>query len=148
MSARADDAVAIAGVPLTHPDKVLYPEQGITKQDLAEYYLAVADRMLPHVAGRPLTLVRCPAGRQRKCFYQRHAGSGVPDELGEVKIAGFEEPYLFIKDAPGLIAPTASSSTSIRAKGSDSATSPRRRRRCAPGSSAWVSSASPRRPAA
>jgi bifunctional non-homologous end joining protein LigD len=104
MSARAEDVVAIAGVRLTHPGKVLYPEQGITKQDLAEYYLAVADRMLPHVAERPLTLVRCPTGRQRKCFYQRHAGSGVPDELGEVKIAGFDEPYLFIKDVPGLIA--------------------------------------------
>jgi DNA ligase D len=104
VSTRTEDAVAIAGVRLTHPDKVVYPEQGITKQDLAEYYLAVADHMLPHVAGRPLTLVRCPAGRQKKCFYQRHAGSGVPDELGEVKIAGFEEPYLFIKDAPGLIA--------------------------------------------
>jgi len=104
MSAQAEDAVAIAGVRLTHPGKVLYPEQGITKQDLADYYLAVADRMLPHIAGRPLTLVRCPAGRQKKCFYQRHAGSGVPGELGEVKIAGFDEPYLFVKDARGLIA--------------------------------------------
>ena len=104
MSAQAEDAVTIAGVRLTHPAKVLYPEQGITKQDLADYYLDVADRMLPHIAGRPLTLVRCPAGRQKKCFYQRHAGSGVPGELGEVKIAGFDEPYLFVKDARGLIA--------------------------------------------
>ena len=62
--------------------------------------------MLPHVARRPITLVRCPTGRQRKCFYQRHAGSGVPAELGEVDILGFEESgaYLFIKDAPGLVA--------------------------------------------
>jgi DNA ligase D len=104
MTARAADTSAVAGVRLTHPDKVLYPEQGITKQDLADYYLAVADRMLPHVAGRPLTLVRCPAGSEKKCFYQRHAGAGVPDELGEVTIAGFAEPYLYIKDAPGLIA--------------------------------------------
>ena len=57
--------------------------------------------MLPHVARRPITLVRCPTGRQSKCFYQRHAGSGVPAELGEVDIPGFEElgAYLFIKDA-------------------------------------------------
>ena len=50
--------------------------------------------------------MRCPTGRQRKCFYQRHAGSGVPAELGEVDIPGFEESgaYLFIKDAPGLVA--------------------------------------------
>ena len=104
MTTRAADTGAVAGVRLTHPDKVLYPEQGITKQDLADYYLAVADRILPHVARRPLTLVRCPAGSEKKCFYQRHAGAGVPDELGEVTIAGFAEPYLYIKDAPGLIA--------------------------------------------
>ena len=104
MTVRAADAGTVAGVRLTHPEKVLYPEQGITKQDLADYYLAVADRMLPHVARRPLTLVRCPAGSEKKCFYQRHAGSGVPDELGEVPIAGFAEPYLYIKDTAGLIA--------------------------------------------
>lgn len=104
MTVRTADTGTVAGVRLTHPDKVLYPAQGITKQDLAEYYLAAADRMLPHVAKRPLTLVRCPAGSERKCFYQRHAGSGVPDELGEVPIAGFAEPYLYIKDTAGLIA--------------------------------------------
>jgi DNA ligase D len=103
---KAGDETEIAGVRLTSPDKVLYPEQSITKRQLAEYYLAVAKAMLPHVARRPITLVRCPTGRQRKCFYQRHAGSGVPAELGEVDILGFEESgaYLFIKDAPGLVA--------------------------------------------
>ena len=68
----------VEGVRLTNPDKVLYPEQGITKSDLADHYVAVAERMLPHVAMRPITMVRCPTGRQRKCFYQRHAGAGVP----------------------------------------------------------------------
>src|SRR4051795_11787418 len=100
------ESTEVAGVRLTSPEKILYPEQGITKRQLAEYYLAVAEAMLPHVARRPITLVRCPTGRQRKCFYQRHAGSGVPAELGEVDIPGFEESgaYLFIKDAPGLVA--------------------------------------------
>ncbi len=104
--AKDGDEIEIAGVRLTSPDKVLYPEQSITKRQLAEYYLAVAEAMLPHVARRPITLVRCPTGRQRKCFYQRHAGSGVPAELGEVDIPGFEDSgaYLFIKDAPGLVA--------------------------------------------
>ena len=103
---KAGDEIEIAGVRLTSPDKVLYPEQSITKRQLAEYCLAVAAAMLPHVARRPITLVRCPTGRQRKCFYQRHAGSGVPAELSEVDIPGFEEAgaYLFIKDAPGLVA--------------------------------------------
>jgi bifunctional non-homologous end joining protein LigD len=100
----ARDEIEIAGVRLTSPDKVLYPEQGITKRDLANYMVAVADWMLPHVAKRPITLVRCPTGRQKKCFYQRHAGSGVPGELGEIPVPGFEEPYLFVRDVQGLVA--------------------------------------------
>ena len=64
----------VEGVRLSNPDKILYPEQGITKGDLADHYVAVADFMLPHVALRPITMVRCPTGRQQNCFYQRHAG--------------------------------------------------------------------------
>jgi bifunctional non-homologous end joining protein LigD len=94
----------VAGIRLSNPDKILYPDQGITKGELADYYVAVADRMLPHLAFRPLTMVRCPTGQEKKCFYQRHAGSGVPEQLGEVKIPGFDEPYLFIRDVAGLIA--------------------------------------------
>jgi bifunctional non-homologous end joining protein LigD len=94
----------VEGVRLSNPDKILYPEQGITKGDLADYYVAVADRLLPHAAFRPITMVRCPTGRGKKCFYQRHAGSGVPEQLGEVTIPGFDEPYLYIRDLPGLVA--------------------------------------------
>lgn len=105
MSAAAD-AIAFEGVRLTHPHKVLYPEQGITKLALAQYYSAIADYMLPHVARRPITLVRCPAGSEKKCFYQRHAGSGIPAELGQVEVTGFEQSgaYLYIEDKKGLIA--------------------------------------------
>jgi bifunctional non-homologous end joining protein LigD len=99
-----DEAISLAGVRITSPDKVLYPEQGITKEQLARYALAVSDVMLPHVALRPITLVRCPTGRQKKCFYQRHAGSGVPEELSQTPIPGFEEPYLYIRDTAGLVA--------------------------------------------
>jgi DNA ligase D len=102
---RAGGETEVEGVRLTSPEKVLYPEQRITKRELAEYYVAVADFILPHVARRPITLVRCPTGRQQKCFYQRHAGSGVPPEVEEVEISGFEESgaYLFIKDVRGLV---------------------------------------------
>ena len=100
----AQEGIAFEGVRLTSPEKVLYPEQGTTKRDLAEYYVAVAEVMLPHVARRPITLVRCPTGQQKKCFYQRHAGSGVPSALSQVAIPGFEEPYLYIRDRKGLIA--------------------------------------------
>jgi bifunctional non-homologous end joining protein LigD len=94
----------IEGVRLSNPDKVLYPEQGITKGQLADYYVAVADRMLPHLAFRPVTMVRCPTGEGTKCFYQRHAGSGVPEQLHEVTIPGFDEPYLYVADVAGLVA--------------------------------------------
>jgi bifunctional non-homologous end joining protein LigD len=94
----------VAGVRLSNPDKVLYPEQGITKGELADYYLAVADWILPHVARRPITIVRCPTGQEKKCFYQRHAGSGVPEQLREVTVPGFDDPYLYIDDVSGLIA--------------------------------------------
>jgi bifunctional non-homologous end joining protein LigD len=94
------------GVRLSHPDKVLYPEQGITKQALAEYYQAVADWMLPHAVNRPISLVRCPAGRAKKCFFQRHAGSGVPSQLSEVPIEGFgeDQAFLYIRNVSGLMA--------------------------------------------
>ncbi len=96
----------VQGVRLTIPDKVLYPEQGITKRALAEYYVQVAPLMLPHVENRPITLVRCPTGRQKKCFYQRHAGSGVSAELKQIEIAGFETSgaYLYLEDVRGLVA--------------------------------------------
>jgi bifunctional non-homologous end joining protein LigD len=94
----------VEGVRLSNPDKVLYPEQGITKGQLADYYVAVAGRILPHLGFRPVTMVRCPVGQGTKCFYQRHAGSGVPEQLHEVTIPGFDEPYLYISDVAGLVA--------------------------------------------
>lgn len=94
----------VEGVRLTNPDKILYPDQGITKGALADYYSALAERMLPHVERRPITLVRCPTGQEKKCFYQRHPGPGVPDQLRQIRIPGFDEPYLYIEDRSGLIA--------------------------------------------
>jgi bifunctional non-homologous end joining protein LigD len=94
----------VEGVRLTNPDKVLWAEQAVTKGELADYHLAIADVMLPHVARRPVTMVRCPTGAEKKCFYQRHAASGVPPQLREVVVPGFDEPYLYIEDVAGLIA--------------------------------------------
>jgi bifunctional non-homologous end joining protein LigD len=92
------------GYPLTNPDKVLYPEQGITKAELLDYYAAVADRMLPHVANRPLTLVRCPNGRDKPCFFQKHPGEGTPEGMRSIAIREKEgkAPYSVIDDALGL----------------------------------------------
>lgn len=74
------------GFKVTHPDKVVDPETGVTKQALIDYYLAVAPLMLPHVTGRPLSLVRCPNGAGQKCFYQKQLGPGMPPGIGGVKI--------------------------------------------------------------
>lgn len=94
----------IAGVTLTHPDKVLYPGQDLTKRDLANYYEAVADWMLPHVANRPISLVRCPNGEGKPCFFQRHSGQENAKYVRHVKVAGAKEPFLAIDDVQGLIA--------------------------------------------
>jgi len=103
-SSATDD---LAGVKLTSPDKVLFPEAGVTKEDLARYLLAVSDRMLPHVSGRPLSLVRCPEGATKECFFQKHAMMGMPDALKSVPVTendGEIARYLMIDSAGGLVA--------------------------------------------
>lgn len=71
---------------ITHPEKVLFPEDGITKGDLAAYYEAVAPVMLPHLRGRPLTMERYPAGIGREGFWQKDVSRGFPAWLKRVKV--------------------------------------------------------------
>lgn len=97
----------VAGVTLTHPERVVFPDAGITKADLARYYETVAPLMLPHVVGRPLSLVRCPQGQGGQCFYQKHWTHTVPAGLGTVDIEqDDDEPgdYVFVRDVRGLVA--------------------------------------------
>ena len=95
----------VAGVRLTHPDRVLYPPQGITKHDLALFYESIAKWILPHVKGRPLTLVRCPEGAEKDCFYMKHSLGWAPEALRRVKIQEKTKvgEYLVADDLPGLI---------------------------------------------
>lgn len=106
--AAPDDAAhSFKGVTLTHPDRQLYPAMGTTKRDLAEYLAAVAPRMLPHLRGRPVSLVRCPQGRSKNCFFQRHAGPGVPRPFGRVSVPekdGATKEYLLVESAEALVA--------------------------------------------
>jgi bifunctional non-homologous end joining protein LigD len=98
--ARAKPALAPATVRLTHPDKVLDPETGLTKRQLADYYLTIAPLMLPHITGRPLSLVRCPDGAGKPCFFQKHMNSMPPPGIGSVSIAdkaGKREPYITLE---------------------------------------------------
>ena len=96
----------IAGVELTHPDRVLYPEQGITKRELALYYAKIADWILPHVEGRPLTLVRCPEGHKKQCFYQRHLRDSNDPAIVPIKVRerGSIVSYVSVDSLAGLVA--------------------------------------------
>jgi len=71
---------------ITHPEKVLFPDDGITKGDLAAYYEAIAPVMLPHIRNRPVTMERYPAGIGRKGFFQKDVSKGFPDWLERVEV--------------------------------------------------------------
>lgn len=93
-------------ISLTHPDKVLYPDRGITKLDVARYLYRVADLMLPHVVDRPLMLKRCPEGIAGKCFFQKHPKTAVSPALAQIELReadGGLDTYLAIRDVTGLV---------------------------------------------
>jgi len=97
--------VVVAGVRISNPDRVVYPGQGLTKRDIALYYESIADHILPHVVDRPTTLVRCPEGMAKPCFYQKHVGYWAPDTVRRVRIQEKKKvgQYLVVDDLPGLI---------------------------------------------
>jgi bifunctional non-homologous end joining protein LigD len=113
---KADDT--IAGVRLTHPDRLYWDDAGVTKRDLAEYYEKVWRWMAPHVAGRVLALVRCPDGASGQCFFQKHASAGidakrlrmVPEPDGDKSIA--------IDDLGGLISLAQAGALEVHVRGS------------------------------
>lgn len=122
--APSDEPAALVGaVRITHPSRVLYPEGRITKEEIARWYEAIAPWMLPHVAGRPLSLVRCPEGLdpraarlgvhqsgrggpgQSTCFFQKHAARWMPEAVARVRVPELRGPatYLAVHDARGLV---------------------------------------------
>jgi bifunctional non-homologous end joining protein LigD len=97
---------AASSVKVSNRDRVIYPETHITKGQLADHYAAVAGIMLPWAGSRPISLVRCPQGRAKKCFFQKHDAGSFGDHVHHVGIAekdGHEEPYLYVDDADGLV---------------------------------------------
>ncbi len=99
-----DEVIDLLGVRLTHPDRVYYPDLGFTKLDLALYYVAIADFVLPYLEGRPLTLVRCPDGLGGETFYQKKAGFWTPPQLRRVAVPEKGEEHLVVDSVPGLVA--------------------------------------------
>jgi bifunctional non-homologous end joining protein LigD len=96
-----------SAIAISHPDRVLFPESGATKGDLAAWYAAIAPLMLPFAGGRPLSLVRCPQGRGKQCFFQKHDSGALGEHVGHVPIAekdGKTEDYLYVTDTDGLLA--------------------------------------------
>lgn len=81
-----DSSATVAGVRISHPDRVIYPDLGISKIQVARYYERIAEWIVPHVAARPLTLVHCPAGIGAPCNFLKHAKAWGPSALRRVRI--------------------------------------------------------------
>ena len=104
---KADEpATPLPAIRLTHPDKLVDKDSRVTKHQLAEYLWAVAGEMLPHIVDRPLSLVRCPEGSGKPCFYQKHVNHLLPKGVGSVMVAdkkgGEPEPYITLNDPEAL----------------------------------------------
>jgi bifunctional non-homologous end joining protein LigD len=102
---KAQDPPATS-VKISNRDRVIYPDSGITKGQLADYYARVAEIMLPWVANRPISLVRCPQGRAKKCFFQKHDAGSFGEHVHHVPVReknGTTEDYLYVDSAEGLL---------------------------------------------
>lgn len=98
-------SVASDEITITHPDRVVFPDDGITKQDVADYYKAVMPWFLPPVADRPMPMLRCPGGIGEHCFFQKHTMAGL-HHVGTAKLkeeTGAQAVYLYPKDEAGLL---------------------------------------------
>jgi bifunctional non-homologous end joining protein LigD len=93
---------APAGVRLTHPERILWEVPGVTKQGLADFYVEIADWILPHVTGRVLSLLRCPSGVSAQCFFAKHAWHGLGGGTREIEV-GEKDPMLAIDNLEGLL---------------------------------------------
>lgn len=106
-SASSTAEMADDDVTISNPGRVIFPEAKVTKGALADYYRKVGALMLPWVTRRPVSLVRCPQGRARKCFFQKHDSGSFGSHVNHVPIAGKDggkADYLYVEDVAGLIA--------------------------------------------
>ena len=93
-------------VNISNRDRVIFPEADITKGELADYYEAMSGLVLGTVAGRPLSLVRCPQGRAKQCFFQRHGAKDLGDSIQTLDVLGKDgttRAYMYVEDKTGLL---------------------------------------------
>lgn len=109
------------GIRLTHPERILWDEAGITKQGLADFYAEIANWILPHIARRPLSLLRCPSGTGAKCFFAKHPWHGLDASVRRID-AGDKETILAVDDLKGLISLVQAGVVEIHPWGSAAAT--------------------------
>ena len=97
--------LVLSGISITHPDRVISETGHITKGELAEYYAAIASLILPQIERHPLSLLRCPSGIDKQCFFQRSPGRGLGAHIRtfEFKNKGKTYEYLYIEDEKGLL---------------------------------------------
>ena len=99
-------SAADVGVKISNPDRVIFPGDELTKQDLADYYAAVSASLLATLGERPMTLIRCPQGRAKHCFFQKHDTGSMGDAVHHVPVTesdGEVADYLYVRDAKGLL---------------------------------------------
>ncbi|HYE29682.1 MAG TPA: DNA ligase D [Allosphingosinicella sp.] len=102
-------APAADDVKISNPERVLFPDAGVTKGELVDYYRAVGPAMIEWAAQRPLSLVRCPQGRARKCFFQKHNTGSFGPHVHQIPIEekkGQVEDYVYVEDLAGIVACT------------------------------------------
>jgi bifunctional non-homologous end joining protein LigD len=109
--------VSVAGVALSHPDRVYWEDAGVTKQMLAEYYTKVWDWMEPHIGGRVLALVRCPDGASGQCFFQKHASAGI-DASHLVSVPDDGDKSIAVDSVQGLVSLAQAGVLEIHVRGS------------------------------
>ena len=109
--------VSVAGVHITHPDRIYWDDVGITKRDLADFYVQIWKWMRPHLVGRPISLLRCPEGASGQCFFQKHARAGIPvDHLHLVPEKN--DKIISVDDLDGVIALVQGGVLEIHVRGS------------------------------
>jgi bifunctional non-homologous end joining protein LigD len=111
-------SIEIAHVRVSHPDRVYWVDVGVTKQQLAEYYVSVWDWMAPHIVNRPLALVRCPDGTKGHCFFQKHVAAGIADAKLRKSVDGKEKDVIVVDHVDDLVSLAQSGVLEIHVRGS------------------------------